>query len=41
MVIPTYNERENINQLLLGVADALAAVSHEVIVVDGDSPDRT
>jgi dolichol-phosphate mannosyltransferase len=38
VVIPTYNERENIRQLMPQV---LAATDCQVIVVDDDSPDGT
>ena len=38
VVIPTYNERENIRQLMPQV---LAATPCEVVVVDDDSPDGT
>ena len=43
LVIPTYNERENIRPLVERVVAALkpTGVSFEVIVVDDDSPDRT
>ncbi len=41
IVIPTYNERGNIEQVLRAAADALKNESYEVIVVDDDSPDRT
>ena len=41
IVIPTYNERQNI-ELLCGRIDvALAGVDYEIIVVDDDSPDLT
>ena len=38
VVIPTYNERENIQRL---IPQVLAAADCEVIVVDDDSPDGT
>lgn len=41
VVVPTYNEAENIADLLDRLGRALAGVRHEVIVVDDDSPDRT
>jgi dolichol-phosphate mannosyltransferase len=41
LVLPTYNERENLAPLLARVATALQAYQHEIIVVDDDSPDRT
>ena len=44
VVIPTYNEALNIEQLVRGLAHALDAVlahRYELIVVDDDSPDQT
>src|SRR3712207_4754476 len=41
LVMPTYNERENLAPLLDGVTTALRDYSYEIIVVDDDSPDRT
>ena len=43
LVIPTYNERENIGSLIQRAHDALAVTARqfEIIVVDDDSPDRT
>lgn len=41
IVIPTYNERENIGPLLERLREALARVQWEVIFVDDDSPDGT
>ena len=43
LVIPTYNERENIELLLKSIHEVLAdtAQQFEIIVVDDDSPDRT
>ena len=42
IVIPTYNERENIGPLLCGIRGALKeAWDYEVIVVDDGSPDET
>ncbi len=41
VVIPTYNERENIPILIDRIKAALGKISHEIIVVDDDSPDRT
>lgn len=41
VIIPSYNERENINQLLPRLAEVLADLDHEIVVVDDDSPDRT
>lgn len=41
VIVPTYNEAENIAELLDRLALALAGLPHEVIVVDDDSPDET
>src|SRR3989344_5144765 len=43
IVIPTYNERENISILIPQVEDMLRRekIRGEVVVVDDDSPDRT
>jgi dolichol-phosphate mannosyltransferase len=41
VVIPTYNERENLTPLLEALAKTLAFLDYEVIVVDDDSTDNT
>jgi dolichol-phosphate mannosyltransferase len=41
IVVPTYNEAENIADAILEIGKALAGVSHAVIVVDDNSPDGT
>jgi len=41
VVIPTYNERENIFPLLNALEKALAGIAWEVIFVDDNSPDGT
>lgn len=41
IVVPAYNERDNIEPLFDALAQALIGVSYEVIVVDDDSPDGT
>lgn len=41
IVIPTYNEKENIPQLIQVLSDALEGIPWEVIFVDDDSPDKT
>jgi dolichol-phosphate mannosyltransferase len=41
VIVPTYNEADNIDELLDRLTAALRDVDHEVIVVDDDSPDRT
>ncbi len=41
LVLPTYNESENLAQLFARIGKILAGHSFEVIVVDDDSPDGT
>jgi dolichol-phosphate mannosyltransferase len=41
VVVPTYNERENVPVLLDKLEHCLAGVAYEVIFVDDDSPDGT
>lgn len=41
IIIPTYNERDNLSALLERIQKALQGVSYEVIVVDDNSPDGT
>ena len=43
IVIPTYNEAENVVRLVPQIAEQLSKISHEVITlfVDGNSPDGT
>jgi len=41
VITPTFNEAENVEPLLDGLGAALAGVTHEILVVDDDSPDRT
>ncbi|MDA1035916.1 MAG: polyprenol monophosphomannose synthase [Chloroflexi bacterium] len=41
VVIPTYNERDNIQRLIRDVAAAMGPTSVEIIVVDDASPDGT
>lgn len=41
IVIPTYNERENIPELFARLEETLTGLVWEVIVVDDDSPDHT
>ncbi len=41
LVLPTYNERENMGELFARIDRALAGSCFEVILVDDDSPDRT
>ena len=41
VILPTYNEIENIGLLIERICKELADYDHEIIVVDDDSPDRT
>jgi len=41
IVIPTYNERENLPELLNEIRRNLAGVDYEVVIVDDNSPDGT
>ena len=41
VVTTTWNERENIKNLILSVRTELKGVPHEIIVVDDNSPDGT
>ncbi|MBI4388152.1 MAG: polyprenol monophosphomannose synthase [Candidatus Omnitrophica bacterium] len=41
LIIPTYNERDNIVSLLVDIESTLTGLDHEIIVVDDDSPDQT
>jgi len=41
LVVPTYNERENIVPLVERIHKSLSAYSYELIVVDDNSPDGT
>ncbi len=41
VVVPTYNEAENILELLERLDGALAGRDYEVVVVDDGSPDGT
>jgi len=41
IVVPTFEERDNIRPLLAGLDRVLAGVAFEVIFVDDDSPDGT
>jgi dolichol-phosphate mannosyltransferase len=41
IVVPTYNERDNVEALLARLDVALAGIAWEVIYVDDDSPDGT
>jgi dolichol-phosphate mannosyltransferase len=41
VVIPTYNEKDNIGILIRNIAEALAGITYEIVVVDDRSPDGT
>jgi dolichol-phosphate mannosyltransferase len=41
VVIPTYNERENVPELIARLEEALQGISWELMFVDDDSPDET
>jgi dolichol-phosphate mannosyltransferase len=41
VVVPTFNERDNLEALVSGVAAALRGIDWELIIVDDDSPDGT
>jgi dolichol-phosphate mannosyltransferase len=41
IVIPTYNERENVAELVSRLDHALAGIRFEILFVDDDSPDGT
>lgn len=41
IIVPTFNERANVEPLLKKLDEALKGVSWEVIFVDDDSPDKT
>ncbi|MBI5223184.1 polyprenol monophosphomannose synthase [Candidatus Micrarchaeota archaeon] len=41
IIIPTYNEKENIAPLLSRIEKALASIDYEVVFVDDNSPDGT
>ncbi|ASJ01706.1 dolichol monophosphate mannose synthase [Thermococcus gorgonarius] len=43
IIIPTYNERDNLEELFERISNAMekAGYDYEIIVVDDDSPDRT
>ena len=41
IVIPTYNERENISKIVTRLKKTLKGINHEIIFVDDNSPDGT
>ena len=41
LILPTYNESENLPELLPKLEEVLKDIPHEIIIVDDDSPDET
>lgn len=41
IILPTYNEAENIADVISSIQGALPDTNHEILVVDDDSPDET
>jgi len=41
IIIPTYNERDNLEELVSRIDGALAGVDYEIVIVDDNSPDGT
>ncbi len=41
LILPTYNEAENLPELLPALEKVLSDIPHEIIIVDDDSPDET
>jgi len=41
VVVPTYNEAENVRELIPRLSHALRGISHELVIVDDSSPDGT
>ncbi|MFP4045649.1 MAG: glycosyltransferase [Candidatus Aenigmatarchaeota archaeon] len=41
VVVPTYNERENVEELVERISSSLENMDYEIIIVDDDSPDKT
>ncbi len=41
IIVPTYNERDNIEELVSRISKALEGYEFEIIIVDDDSPDKT
>ena len=41
LILPTYNEAENLPELIPEIEEILKNIPHEIIVVDDDSPDKT
>lgn len=41
ILLPTYNERENIEQLIKSIARSMQGYNYEIVVIDDNSPDGT
>ncbi len=41
IVLPTYNEKDNINILIPRIEETFNHINHEIIVIDDSSPDGT
>ncbi|WP_297506210.1 glycosyltransferase family 2 protein [Thermococcus sp.] len=41
VIVPTYNERENLPELFERISRALKGYDYEIVIVDDDSPDET
>ena len=41
VIVPTYNERDNLPELFERISKALKGYDYEIIIVDDDSPDET
>src|SRR3989338_7039593 len=41
LILPTFNEAQNIPELIPKLKEVLRGIAHEIIVVDDDSPDGT
>ena len=41
IILPTYNERDNILKLVNNIEDLFTNLSYEIIIVDDNSPDGT
>lgn len=41
IIIPTYNERDNLEELVSRIDRALAGLDYEIVIVDDNSPDGT
>jgi len=41
IIIPVFNESENISNLLIEISEALSTYNHEILVIDDSSTDST